>query len=420
MTPDMSKETLGAWIVHHGRKVAMTTHGASEFPSIDEAAKAASLLSSFGESEEASLNITEVNAVAKACGLNPRVELQPLLDLLAKRRLIARKGSRTEIIGVTTRSVLTHAADIFLESEPPSAEHAAILVAERASEAPLPRREAIEYISDSHNLKTRDTDDLVSRCEGLGFVDVEGAATSRILFNGNLFRRDSIQKTKNVLDSLSSAEQTTLREFADILRQQGCIGQTESEAVLRPKLFKKLIAAGVYDINTVSNDAGEHVFVTSPDSFHKFTNPMVDDCFDLAKALVSALKYGMTKRPPSSGRIHSINRLLKKLIAGHAVGPATAIGMDYRVLELHRVVQIIPDGNLFNMRLLKKEIGMLALDVLTRGDANDTALQKLPSAPMSGYAGPEDGRVRTRRRQDKRSKLATQDILTALRGGRDI
>lgn len=420
MAREIPKETLGAWIIHHGRKVAMAAYGPSEFPSIDEAAKAANLLSSFGETQKASLTNTEVAAIAKACGLNPRVELRPLLEVLADRRLIERKDATIDVIGITTRAVLTHAADIFLDSKPSSPERASITLAERASEAPLPQRAAIEYISDSHGMKTRETEDLISRSEDIGFVDFEGADTSRILFNGNLFRRDSVTKTKNVLDSLSSTEQATLREFGDILRKQGCIERAESERILKPNLFEKLIAAGVYDVNTVSNDAGEHVFVTSPDSFHKFVNPMIDDCFDMAKALVSALKYGMTMRTPPKGRRHSISLLLKKLINGHAVGPATAIGMDYRVLELHRVVKIIPDGRLFSMRLLKKEIGMLALDVLTRGDANVTAIRRLPGAPMTGYAGPEDGRVRTRRQQDRRSRRATQDILAALRGGRDI
>ena len=420
MRHEIPKETLGAWIVHHGRKVAMATYGASEFPSIDEAAKAASLLSSFGETQTASLTMTEATAVAKACGLNPRMELEPLLNLLAKRRLIERKGDTIDVIGITTRAVLTHAADIFLDSDPSNPEKASVTLAERVSEAPLPRRAAIEYISNSHGMRTRDTEDFVSRSEGIGFVDVEGAKASRILFNGNLFRRDSVAKTKNVLDSLSSAEQRKLREFGDTLRNQGCLEKSESESILNANLFERLIAAGVYDVNTVSNDAGEHVFVTSPDSFHKFVNPMVDDCFDMAKALVSALKYGMTMRAGSMGRIHSIRLLLKKLIQGRAVGPATAIGMDYRVLELHRVVQIIPDGNLFSMRLLKKEIGMLALDVLTRGGANVTALGTLPGAPMTNYAGPEDGRIRTRKRQGQRSRRDTQDILASLRGGREI
>ena len=420
MIEDLPKETLGAWIIHHGRKAAMDADGASEFPVIDEAAKAANLLSSFSEAEKVRLTAVETRAVARACRLNPRVELEPLLTLLEERRLIQRKGSDIDVIGITTRGSLTHAANIFLESRPSEQEQASITLAERASAAPLVRETAVEYISDAHRMTTKDTKDFVSRSEGIGFVDVEGEDTSRILFNGNLFRRDSVVKTKSVLDSLSSVEQAKLREFDEMLKRQGCAEKAESESILGVDLLDKLIAAGVYDLNTVSNDAGDHVFVTSPNSFHKFINPMVDDCFDMAKALVSALKYGMTRRPRSRGRIHSIGLLLQRLIDGYTVGPATAIGMDYRVLEFSRVVQIVPDGALFSMRLRKKEIGMLALDVLTRGDANATAMRKLPGAPMRGYSGPEEGRVRTRRRQDGPSRRATQDILTALRSGRQL
>jgi len=72
-----------------------------------------------------------------------------------------------------------------------------------------------------------------------------------------------------------------------------------SRRVLEPDLFEKLRAAGLYDINVVGNESGDHVYVTSPSAFHKFVNPMVDDCFDMAKALVSALTYGYTARPQS-------------------------------------------------------------------------------------------------------------------------
>jgi hypothetical protein len=60
MAYDLSKETAGAWIIHHGRKVALDVNGASEFPVIDEAAKAASLLSRLGASEKSSLSKSEV------------------------------------------------------------------------------------------------------------------------------------------------------------------------------------------------------------------------------------------------------------------------------------------------------------------------------------------------------------------------
>ena len=420
MNDNTDKETVGAWIIHHGRKIAMDAYGASEFPVMDEAAKAANLLLRLGESNDTSLTTLEVEAVAKACRLNPRVELESLLNTLENRRLIERGDGRVNVLGITTRGALGHAASIFSDSEPSIVERASIGLAEKTSNTPLPQGKITEYISDTYKIPTRDTVDFISRSKTIGFVDSEGQEDSCLLFNGNLFRRNSVLKTHNVLNSLSSDEQRKMNEFKDIMNAKGCINVDQGKTILGEDLFNKLIAAGVFDLNTVSNESGEYIFMTSPDSFHKFVDPMVDDCFDMAKALVSALTYGMTRRHPSQGRIHSISFLLRKLINGNTIGPATAIGMDYRVLEQNRVVQIIPSSDLFNMKLLKREIGILALEVLTRGDANFEAIDRLPGAPMTGYIGPEDGRVRIRKQQNTLSKRATEDILNALRGGRDI
>ena len=420
MNDNIEKETVGAWIIHHGRKIAMDAYGASEFPVMDEAAKAANLLTRLGESNDTKLTESEVVAVAKVCRLNPRVELEPLLKILEDRRLIERKDDFINVLGITTHGALIHATSIFSDSKPSNIEIASIELAEKTSNTPLPEGKAAEYISDTCKMTTKDTKDFISRSKYIGFIDSEGQENDCLLFNGNLFRRNSISKTHDILSSLSSSEQTKVREFKDIMDMRGCANVNEGKQILGENLFKKLVAAGVFDLNTVSNDRGEHIFITAPDSFHKFVDPMVDDCFDMAKALVSAFTYGMTIRDPSQGRIHSISDLLKKLIRGNTIGSATAIGMDYRILEQNRVVHITPNNGLFDMKLLKKEIGTLALEVLTRGDANFTTIDHLPEAPMTNYIGPEDGRVRIRKQQNTPSKRATQDILNALRGGRDI
>ena len=192
-------------------------------------------------------------------------------------------------------------------------------------------------------------------------------------------------KSERVISSLSSEEQTKLAEFDEILKRSGCVLAATADRVLGRTLFEKLKAAALYEINTVSNEHGEHAFVNSPGAFHKFVNPLIDDSFDLAKALVSALTYGMTLRHPSKGRIISVDWILGALIQGRTIGPATAIGNDYRVLEQSRVVQLTPaTGGMFRMRLLKREIGELALQVLKRGDANAEAISVPPSSPMTG------------------------------------
>ena len=248
-----------------------------------------------------------------------------------------------------------------------------------------------------------------------------GHDEDRLLFNGNLFRRDYVNKSHRVLTSLKSAEQNLITEINQKLSKIGCLQLAHVEGILSKPLLDKLVAAGVYDLNQVTNEKGVHVYVTSPSAFHKFVDPMVDDCFDLAKSLVAALTYGTTSRSSSRGRINKLPILLGKLIYGGEVGPATAIGNDYRVLELNRVVKLRQDlanpGRFF-MKLLKKEVGQLALHVLTQGNANAQTLVELPSAPMLGYIGPEKSRMSVRRKQTSISKQTTQDVLEAVRGGR--
>ncbi len=262
----------------------------------------------------------------------------------------------------------------------------------------------------------------MNRASEIGFVDAEGDAPSnKLLFNGNLFKRDSVVKSKTVLSSLNSAEQTKLTEVTEMLNKSGCLPATTIETRLGASLFEKLKAAGVLEVNTVSNEKGEHGFVTLPGAFHKFVNPLVDDSFDMAKALVSALAYGMNLRPSSQGRIQSFDRILGALIGGISIGPATAIGADYRVLEQNRVVKLIPaHSGMHRMKLLKIEIGQLALEVLRCGDANAETIKGLSSAPMSGYLAPEKARASLRKRQSKPSKRQTHDILSALRGRRGL
>ncbi|WP_050575671.1 hypothetical protein [Pseudomonas viridiflava] len=422
MDLSLDKETTGAWIIHHSRKIASDTAAPAEYSVIDEAGKAAQLLMRFGETQESNLGMQEVAAIAMATGLNPRVELPHYLELLKARRLIDIGGNEIQVIGVTTRAVLSHAADIFKDAQPGTHEQAAIAIGEISSQAPVSLTNAKEFVGDTYKMKSSDVDDFIRRSAEIGFIDQEGDDPSNtLIFNGNLFKKDSVAKSARVLSSLSTSEQSSLLSITEKLKNAGCIYADNCENELGVPLFEKLKAAGVLEVNTVSNERGDHAFVTLPGAFHKYVNPLIDDTFDMAKALVSALSYGMQLRPSSQGRILSFDWILDALIAGRTIGPASAIGADYRVLEQNRVIQLLPaNSNMFRMKLLKKEVGELALQVLKRGNANAEAINTPPSAPMTSYKGPEYAREQTRKRQSQPSKRHTHDILSTLRGKRGI
>ena len=169
------------------------------------------------------------------------------------------------------------------------------------------------------------------------------------------------------------------------------------------ELFAKLHAAGVFDVSEVANDAENVLYVTRPAAFAKFGNPFEEDALDLAKAFVTCLTYGMTRRSRGTGRITMIKRLLRKLIDAQWVGPATAIGQDYQVLEMKRVVELQHShGSQYNMRLLKKEIGELAYEVITLGEAAESPLLQ-GRCGDERYTRPEETRwIEKRKKQNRR------------------
>ena len=69
------------------------------------------------------------------------------------------------------------------------------------------------------------------------------------------------------------------------------------------------------------------------------------------------------------------------------------------------------------LRLLKKEVGELALQAIRVGDVSEHSLGSLPTAAVSSFRGPEHNREKIRRTQVQASPKATNDMLSILRTG---
>ena len=225
-----------------------------------------------------------------------------------------------------------------------------------------------------------------------------------------------------ILQSLTQAEQTKVSEFEQILATRGYSTANEAKKLLGQQLFEKLQAIALFDVNRVANDREEVLYVTRPASFSKYGNPWEEDTLDYAKALVSSLAYGMTRSASSRGRIVRLRELVAKLIRGDWLNENTAAGHDYKYLEIKRVVETKPGRTpgLFNLRLLKKEVGVIALEVLTKGaSSSESLLEHLPSSPVFAYSGPEENRVKVRKKSTvPRTDQKLVDMLQSIRTGR--
>lgn len=69
------------------------------------------------------------------------------------------------------------------------------------------------------------------------------------------------------------------------------------------------------------------------------------------------------------------------------------------------------------MRLLKTEVGEMALGVIQSGDVSETSLPNFGGVAVTRFTGPEQNRQERRKKQRVDSKRATGDIVKALRTG---
>ena len=418
----MDQKTKGSWLIHHTNKLQSVTNQQG-YDATFLAGKAGILLSAISSNNEIIISNERLRVLAQAANINATFELPTLLNVLRAQELIDVTKSGVAVLGVTTTSALQHTSGVFDSLSPSSNEGAAIELAEKASMKPISESEVSEELADLYHLPDSDITRLMNDAEQIGFIDVERlSGNEKVLFNGNLFRRDQTQKICKVLDSLSSDEQKCLIEVNETLQKTACISVEQAQAMLGEKLFKKVISIGLFDVNVVANSIEEVGFLTLPSAFSKFSsNSMVDDAFDLAKAFVSSLTYGITKSEYARGQIQMIDKLLRALIRGESVGPVRAIAEDYKILELKGVVKVqtgTKKGRTGPMlTLLKKEVGELALQVIQQGDVSEHSLDSLPSAAVTQFSGPEANRERVRKKQISLDPSATNDMLQVLRSG---
>ncbi|MEZ8127155.1 hypothetical protein ACED64_21800 [Vibrio splendidus] len=415
----MDKKTKGSWLIHHTNKI-QCVRNVRGYNKTVKAGKAGLLLSAMSASDkELKVNRSRLEVLADSVGVSD-LEIDPLLELLKKKDLVDYVQSEVVVLGVTTTTALEHTADIFDTHEPTDKERASLEISELASERPQSDEFLIDTLSTNFKTLAGDMNDVLKQSEQIGFTDAERIGQNNTLyFNGNLFRKDDTQKINKVLESLSSAEQSRLIELNSLLDSHACISVDWAKRILTEPLYNKTIPIGLYDLNVVSNNQEDAGFITKPSAFSKYNSAAVDDAFDLVKAFVCSLTYGMTRSGNSRGRITWIERLLEVLVNGGCVGPAPAIAYDYKILEHKNVVQVSQGHNKGNygwvMRLLKKEVGELALAAIKNGNINEHSLDNLPSARISSYKKPETMREISRKEQVDNSPKETHDMLMVLR-----
>lgn len=107
--------------------------------------------------------------------------------------------------------------------------------------------------------------------------------------------------------------------------------------------------------------------------------------------------HGEYKSVSSRGAIYTSSKMMNivnKLLRGEWVGPCTAIGEDYKLLELDGVISVQPYNEMYKMKLRQFEVGklvkqMLEYNMVVNDSVNEIdVFNNLPT----GYIAPEERR----------------------------
>lgn len=423
----MEKRTKGAWLLAQSKSLeGYSGAGAARLENVSYSGTIGRLYNLLRRQSDDAMTFTiPKQTVEKACQLNGilKSDRQVGLQVLkASGRIDVTKDGSIAVLGATTQAVLEATAEIFEEQGPTADEEAIIDLSERVSGKPVRRAEAEEYISDTHKITKADATTLVDLSKKTALIDEEGERGRGILFNSHTFRDGKYaEKAHRVLEELKPTERSRLTEVQERLSRRGALYEADVEKVLGADLYKRLISVGLFDRMEVSNSTESVGYIASPNDFQKFGRPFEEDPIDDAKALIASLTYGQTRSSYTRGQITMPEALIRALVRGDELaakaGGIRAIGEDYRELEARQVVDVTEKSHgRFTMRLLKKDVGELALTIIRGGAAAQEAVL-MDGSPARAFKGPHASRNEVREKNDISDKRFVHDALDRLRSG---
>jgi len=262
---------------------------------------------------------------------------------------------------------------------------------------------------------------LIEHFDLLGVIAL-GASAGRLFFNGYQFA-DRAREIGNAIASLSPDRRDSLTSLLETVGSQP--GVPPEDLDVPESILTQALGLGLVEVSEVASAAGSARFLTmpnlSPPSVGSETFHLEDDVFHHAKMFLSSLRYGQFRSSISRGRIISPPVLLRALLRNDRVGPCTAIGEDYTILEAEGVIRTIPaddrSGGQYYMELRRREPARMVLDLVQSGQTAqlDTRLIAGNLQLPSSYRGPEAERPIAARKAMKDDPESFRRFLEELR-----
>lgn len=417
----------GTWIINSNKQIKRLRADTAElsyFEAIGAAGKAGDLLARLVADETEVIPVIKVKAFARQCGISA-LELSACLEhLRAEGKVDYDRGMSlgVEVYCFSIQDALETTNKLYDRLEPSDYEEASLLSLEETFHLPRYRSDLISIISDQGFSEevAHTTLDLQS---SLGLVRTSDLESELLYYNEHAFEGNP-QKITKALQALPSIERDHVETIYQLVNNSP--GYLYDDLIIKfpEKLLRMMEGVGLLNMVPVKSAIGEAIFVTSPQLKGVSIGPVPisTDVFHKAKLLLSCLRFGEVKSTYSRGKIDTHEKMMNivnKLIRGEEVGPATAIGQDYQLLEKQGVIatrQYPNDPRRYFMTLRQKEVGILVQQMLEfKRIVPEASMELYQLEQPTDFIMPEHRRTDILAEITQPVKEAQQSLLEALR-----
>jgi hypothetical protein len=427
----LTPKRQGAWIINTSKHLinfAPTNIAFSSLESLFFAGKCGSLLIKLSADETEQLNYKKVRAHAQVSGISG-LELKVCLETLRTFGCLDwdKTGKIFEVLPFSRERVLETTYTIFdISVDSTNLERSIPFLLEFCLLRPRLESEVKEFLTQTQLLPEAESEQLLGIVHHFGLLGVEIVLEKyeRLFYNEYQFaENDKAAKIGTALSALPKGRRDELNLLLEEVSSKPGILPESLSTSEETKTFA--IGMGLVEESIVTSPAGNAKFLTLPrlplPSVGSEAANLEDDIFHHSKMLLSSLRFGELRSQSGRGRIQDPFILVNTLLERDRIGPCTAIGEDYTILETEGVIKTIhadhKPGNQFYMELRRREPAEVVLSLLEAGSSgvvDSSQAFKDIELPLQ-YTAPEVTRPVAARQAAKQSPELIKKLLEAIR-----
>jgi hypothetical protein len=375
----MEKLKTGIWVVNTRKQLTALRGdipGYQLFEITDMAGKCGALFSKVSSDQSEIIPIERLEIYASQSGIR-KTEFEFCLKEMEKTGKIVVQSLKTGIIkGIesycfSTADVINAVGEIYQSNNPNTTEKINLDSLEISSTMPYKENELKSQLCNKGYIE-RDVIAALHLQENFHLIGVKRNefVSQAIFYNEHIFQTNPTKIVK-AIEGLNENEKQIVLEVQNLLRKTPGHPIDSLKRKYAAKIIDIMQGTGLIEALEVSSNYGNASFGTLPQLRlpDLNTSSLLSDIYHKAKLLLSCIRYGQMKSVSGRGRIQDPLLIINALLNNRWVGPCTAIGEDYRILELQGVIETrkFSSGSQYYMRLRQQEIGKLVKDILLYG-----------------------------------------------------